>query len=123
MKNPLAKTFSVKFPIKKVNSSAVSFNSSVFLRLSKPVVRKVKLDLGKFIPGIVYNDKQFESYAIPKQICHNIKIIDKPQENKEVPKHASTVDIKMRRSQTFKNIFCNKSVMFYKAKLEKFLMR
>jgi hypothetical protein len=49
----------------------------VFCRLAQPMVRKVKIDIQRVIPGVVYEDKSLYKYELPKQITlNNGKISD-----------------------------------------------
>jgi tubulin polyglutamylase TTLL6/13 len=61
----------------------ISFNftetneKNVFCRLAQPMVRKVKIDIQRVIPGVVYEDKSLYKYELPKQITlNNGKISD-----------------------------------------------
>lgn len=48
-----------------------SIENSVFNRLSQPIVRKVKVEVNKVLPGIVYENKMLYRYELPRQIAIN----------------------------------------------------
>lgn len=123
---PIIKSISKQLSRKHLYTSFEANGTSVFDRLSQPVIRQVKAANNGILPGIVYDKKKIGNCEIPRQISNLTETSECSIKNEfQKPTEISVTVLKRKKisTKTLKEFFLNAPIGRYKTRLLNYLLK